>query len=237
MTQYIAPFIGDDSDTARHMDDITVQVATDRARYVFDASRDSLQDNCTLGLTRLPTRCQQAVVALVGTLVHHCSASVRAEASRMVWGMASAHGICLEVHYPVPEFATLGGSDWVNCVPRALAAPGMGLYDPIECPRAAQVQLQSPLGNVVTLRTARLRHRDTCRLTVPHTTLWHGHHGPHHPFPDNDKPLRAACGSASTSALMSTSTTAVANRGPPSTPNGATPWSTWLTPPARGTPT
>ena len=76
--------------------------------------------------------------------------------------------------------------------PRALAALGVGLYNPIACPRAAQVQLQSPPGNIVTLRTAKLWHRDTCRLTVPHTTPWHGHHGPHHPFPDNDDPWPTA---------------------------------------------
>ena len=32
VTQYVAPFIADDSDTARHLDHITVQVAKDRAR-------------------------------------------------------------------------------------------------------------------------------------------------------------------------------------------------------------
>ena len=69
MTRYIAPFIADDSDTARHLDRITVQVAKDRARYAFDASRDNLQDYRTLGLTRVPTRCQQMAVALVGTLL------------------------------------------------------------------------------------------------------------------------------------------------------------------------
>ena len=64
MTQYVAPFIAENSDTARHLDHITVQIAKDRARYAFDASRDSLQDDQTLGLTRVPTRCQQAAVAL-----------------------------------------------------------------------------------------------------------------------------------------------------------------------------
>ena len=64
--------------------------------------------------------------------------------------------------------------------------------NPIACPTAAHVQLQSPPGNAVTLRTAKLRQRDTCRLTVPHTAPWHGHHGPHHPFPDNDEPWPAA---------------------------------------------
>ena len=78
VTQYVAPFIADDSDTARHLAHITVQVAKDRARYAFDASRDSQQDDRTLGLKRVPTRCQQAAVALVGILVHHCSTSVRA---------------------------------------------------------------------------------------------------------------------------------------------------------------
>ena len=55
--QYVAPFIAEDSDTGRHLDHITVKVAKDRARYAFDASRDSLQNNRTLGLTRVPTRC------------------------------------------------------------------------------------------------------------------------------------------------------------------------------------
>ena len=170
VTQYVAPFIADDSNTTRHLDHITVQVAKDRARYAFDASRDSLQDDRTLGLTRVPTRCQQAAVALVGTLVHHRSTSVRAEVTKMFWEMAGAHGICPEVHYPVPEFATLARGDWVHCIPRALAALGVGLYNPIAWPRAAHVQLLSPSGNIVTLRTVKLRHRDTCRLTVPHKT-------------------------------------------------------------------
>ena len=96
------------------------------------------------------------------------------------------------MHYPVPEFATLAGADWVHRIPRALAALGVGLYNPIACPRAARVQLESPPGNIVTLRTAKLQHRDTYRLTVPHTTPWHGHHGPRHPFPDNDDPWPTA---------------------------------------------
>ena len=188
VTQYVAPFIADDSDTARHLDHIMVKVAKDRAPYAFVASQDSLQDDQTLGLTRVPTRCQQAALALVGTLVHQRSTSVRAEVTRIFWEMAGAHSICPEVHYPVPEFATLAGVDWVHRIPRALAALGVGLYNPIACTRAAHVQLQSPPGNIVTLRTAKVRHRDTCRLTVPHTTPRHGDHGPHHPFPDNDDP-------------------------------------------------
>ena len=139
VTQYVAPFITDDSNTARHLDHITFQVARDRARYAFNASRDSLQDDRTLGLTRVPTRCQQAAVALVGTVVHHCSTSVRAEVTKMFWEIAGAHGICPEVHYPVPEFATLAGGDWVDRIPLALAALGVGLYSPIACPRAAHV--------------------------------------------------------------------------------------------------
>ena len=102
------------------------------------------------------------------------------------------HGICPEVHYPVPEFATLAGGDWVHRIPRALAALEVRLYNPIPCPRAAHVQLQSLPGNIITLRTAKLRQRDTCRLTVPNTTPWHGHHGPHHAFPDNDDPWPTA---------------------------------------------
>ena len=110
----------------------------------------------------------------------------------MFWEIAGTHGICPEVHYPVPEFATLAGGDWVHRIPRDLAPLGEGLYNQIACSRAAHVQLQSPLGNIVTLRTAKLRHGDTCRLTLPHTTPWHGHHGPHHPFPDNDDLLPTA---------------------------------------------
>ena len=110
----------------------------------------------------------------------------------MFWEIAGAHGICPEVHYPVPEFATLAGGDWVQRIPRPLAALGVGMYNPIACPRAAHVQLQSPPGKIVTLRTAKLRHRDTCRLTVPHATPWHGHHGPRHPFPDNNDPWPTA---------------------------------------------
>ena len=188
VTQYVAPFIANDSVTACHVDNIRVQVASDRARYAFDASRDTLQDDWTLGLTRVPTRCQQAAVTLVGTLVHQRSPYVRAEVTRMLWEIAGAHSICPEVHYPVPEFATLAEGNWVHRIPRALAALGVVLYNSIACPRAAHVQLQSPPGQIVTLRTAKLRHHDTCRLTVPHRTPWHGHHGQHHPFPDNDDP-------------------------------------------------
>ena len=91
VTQYVAPFIADDCNSAGHLDHIMVQVAKDRARYAFDASRESLQDDRTLGLTGVPTRCQQAVVALVGTLVHHRSTSVRAEVTKMFWEKAGAH--------------------------------------------------------------------------------------------------------------------------------------------------
>ena len=94
VTQYVAPFIADESETARHLDRITVQVARDRVRCVFDASGARLQEDRTLGLTRVPTLCQQAAVALLGTLVHHRSASVRAEVTRMFWKIAGAHGIC-----------------------------------------------------------------------------------------------------------------------------------------------
>ena len=144
LTQYVAPFIADDSDTGRHLDHLTIQVAKDRARYAFNASQDSLKDDQTLGLTRVPTRCQQAAVALWGTLVHHRLASLRAEATRMFWEIPGAHGICPEVQYPVPEFATLAGGDLVYRIPRALAALGMGLYNPIECLKVAHVQLQLP---------------------------------------------------------------------------------------------
>ena len=144
VTQYVSPFIADDSNTARNLDHITVQGAKDRARYAFDASRASLQDDRTLGLTRVPTRCQHATVALMGTLFHHRSVSVRAEVGRMFWEIAGAHRICPEINYRVPEFATLAGGDWVHRVPLALAAPGVGLYNPIACPRAANSSYRPP---------------------------------------------------------------------------------------------
>ena len=64
------------------------------------------------------------------------------------------HGsrVCPKMHYPVPEFPSPAGGDLVQRIPRALGALGVGLYNPIEYPTAAHVQLQSPPGNVVTLR-------------------------------------------------------------------------------------
>ena len=50
-------------------------------------------------------------MALLGSLVHHRSTSVRAKITKMFWEIAGAHRICPEVHYPVPEFATLAGGD------------------------------------------------------------------------------------------------------------------------------
>ena len=110
----------------------------------------------------------------------------------MFWEIAGAHGICPEVHYAVPECAILAGGNWVHRIPWALAVLSVGLYNPIECPRAAHIQLQSPPGNVATLCTTKVRHGKSCRLTVPHTTPWHGHHRPHHPFQDNNDPWTAA---------------------------------------------
>ena len=78
------------------------------------------------------------------------------------------------------------------------------------------MQLRSAPGNAVTLRTAKLQHRNTrrpgtgtsCRTTSFWITTTHG---------------QQQCGSASTSAPMSTSTTAAVSRGPPTTLDGATP--------------
>ena len=131
-------------------------------------------------------------MALFGTLVNHSLACVCAEVAGMFREIAGAHGIRPDVHYPVPEFATLAGGDWLHLIPGALAALGMVLYNPIECPRAPHVQLQSPPGNMATLHSAKLCHRDTCRLTVPHTTPWHGNHDPHHTLPNNDDAWPAA---------------------------------------------
>ena len=59
--------------------------------------------------------CQQVVVALVGTLLNQRSALVRAEAAKVFSKIAGAHSICLRLHYPVPEFVSLAGGDWVHC--------------------------------------------------------------------------------------------------------------------------
>ena len=82
-------------------------------------------------------------MALVGTLVHHRSASVRAEATRMFWEIAGARGIRSEVQYPVSKFATPAGGDWVNRGPGALPVLGDGLYNPIECPSAPPQAISS----------------------------------------------------------------------------------------------
>ena len=92
--------------------------------------------------------------------------------------IAGGHAICPEVHYLVPEFGSLAAGDWINRIPRAPADLGPGFYNPIECPGVAYAQVQSPPGNVITLRTAKLQHRDTSRLTVPFLTPWHGHTRP-----------------------------------------------------------
>ena len=229
LTQYVAPFIADDSDTARHLDHITVQVAKDRARYPSHASRDSLQDDWTLGLTRVPTRCQQAALALVGTVVHHPSASVRAKVTRMFWEIAGAHGICPEVNYPVPELATLAGGHWVHIIPWAVAAwrwgsttpsraPGqpMSSYSP---PRAATSRCAPPSRGIATSAASQCHTRRRGTGTMGRTTL----------SPRKTTLGLRWCGNASTSAPMSTSTTAAANRSPPTTPGGATLWFTFFT--------
>ena len=83
MIQYVVSFIAKNSDTARPLDHVTTLVAKNRVRYAFDASWDSLHNHRTLGLTRVPTRCQQPSVALVGSLGHHCAASVHGKATKM----------------------------------------------------------------------------------------------------------------------------------------------------------
>ena len=236
VTQYAAPFIADDSDTGRHLDHITVQVAKDRARYAFDASLDNMQNDRTLGLTRVPIRRRQVATALLGTLVHYSAASLRAESAKMFWEIAGAQGTCPGVHYPVPEFTSLLGGNWINRIPQAVAALDVGLYNPIECPRGADFQLQSPPGIVITLRTAKLRHCITCRLTLPYAMPWRGHHGPTTPSRTTTISGQQPCRTASTNAPTTTSTTANANRGQPTTSAGTTPWSTCPTPSARGTP-
>ena len=131
-------------------------------------------------------------MALVDTLVHHLSASMRAEATRMFSKL-----LARTTSAPTCTIPSQSSQPWLRATgSTAYPGPwllwGWGLYNPIACPRAAHVHLHSSPGNFVTLRTAKLRHRDTCRLTVPHTTPWHGHHGPHYPFTDKDDAWPAA---------------------------------------------
>ena len=97
MKQYVARFIGEDSGTARHLDHVTTPVPKNSARYALDSSRDIVQDHTALWLTRVRTQCQQAVVALVGNVIHHCAASVCVVAAKMFWEIAGAYGICPKV--------------------------------------------------------------------------------------------------------------------------------------------
>ena len=93
-------------------------------------------------------------MVLVGTLLHRRAASVRADAAKMFLENADSHGICPRVQHSVPEFASLAGGGWINRIPRALTALSVGLYTPNECPRAGDIQPQSPPGDVLTLHTA-----------------------------------------------------------------------------------
>ena len=111
VTEYIVPFIADNSDTTQHLDHITVKIGKKRARYAFDASPDSLQGNRNLGLRGVPTWCRQTF-----------------------WKITDAHGICPEVHYPVPEFASLAESDCIHRIPWSLAVLGSGSTTPSSAP-------------------------------------------------------------------------------------------------------
>ena len=168
VTEYAAPFIADDSDSARHPDHITVQVAKDKARYAFNASRDSLREDRTLGLTRVPTRCQQAPQALVGPIVHNHSASVRTNppecSGTSPVHMASAPRCTI----PSSRWRPWCGATWSIAYPGP-GRPGGGALQPHRVPQGGPRPAAVPPGNVVTLHTAKLLHRDTCRLTVPHT--------------------------------------------------------------------
>ena len=64
----------------------------------------------------------------------------------MFWEIAGAHGICPEVHYPVPEFASLAGGDWVHRIPRALAALGPWALQPHRVPQGSPRPTTVPTG-------------------------------------------------------------------------------------------
>ena len=145
-TQYVAPFIADDSDTARHLNHITVQVAKDRARYAFDALRDSLQDDRTLGLTRVPTRCQQAAVALVGTLVHHRSTSVRAEVTKMFSTNSSRARNMSRGALPRPGVRNSSGGRLGPPHNPGPGCPGSGAVQPHRVPQGGPCPTTVPAG-------------------------------------------------------------------------------------------
>ena len=146
VTQYVASFIAHDSDTARHLDDITVQVAKDRAQYAFDASRDSLQDDRTLGLTRVPTRCQQAAVALVGTLDHRRSTSVRAEVTRMFYQNRQRARHMPRAALPRPGIRNPGGGRLGPPHTPGPGRPGSGALQPHRVPQGSPRQTTVPTG-------------------------------------------------------------------------------------------
>ena len=52
----------------------------------------------------------------------------------MIWEIAGAHGICPEVHYPVPEFATLAGGHWVHRIARPWPPWEWGCTTPSRAP-------------------------------------------------------------------------------------------------------
>ena len=93
---------------------------------------------------------------------------------------------------PSRSFQARRGGTGSTAYPGPWLPEEWGSTTPSRAPGQPTSNCSRPPGNIVTLRTAKLRHRGTCRLTVPHTTPWHGHHGPHHPFPDNDDPWPAA---------------------------------------------
>ena len=167
-----------------------MQVENDRARYTMTGQPTGRPDPWAhAGTNTVPAgdSCPRG---------HACPPQLGLRARRghqNVQDIDGAHGICPELHYHFPKFAALAGGDWVNHVPRALAVLGGGAAQPHPLPpggrRPAAVP---PPGNVVTRCTAKLRHPHTCRLTLPHTTPRHGHHGPHHPIPDNNDPCLAA---------------------------------------------
>ena len=151
---------------------------------------------------------------------------MRAEATKMLWEIAGAHGNCLEVQNLVPEPVSLAGGDWVQRIPRALADLRVGLYNPIDCPSAVHIQLQFPPAKIVMPAQpgsgTGTHAYSLCCTQHPGT----GTTGRTSPSQATMTRGGRRCRSVSTGAPRSPSTTAAASNRPLTTPDGTRPRST-----------
>ena len=175
VTQYVTACIADDCDTARHLDHIRVQAANDRAGAYAGANAVPAGSGGPRGHARprpLSLRAHQGHKDVLGNT--RCARHMPRDTLHRPGIHDPGRGRLGPPHTPGP------------------GRPGSGALQLLHVPHGSPSRTTVPPGNIITLRTAKLRHRDTCCLTVPHTTRWNGPHRRHHPFPDNDDPWPAA---------------------------------------------